>query len=64
MGDLLFAMVSLARKLKVNPEDALRVAGEKFRTRFAKAEASVREEGRTFRDLDAAELARRWDTSK
>ena len=61
MGDLLFAIVSLARRLKVNPEDALRVAGERFRSRFAKAEASLREEGRTFRDLDAAELESRWE---
>jgi tetrapyrrole methylase family protein/MazG family protein len=61
MGDLLFAIVSLARKLKVNPEDALRVSGERFRTRFARAEASLREEGRTFRDLDAAELESRWE---
>jgi tetrapyrrole methylase family protein/MazG family protein len=60
MGDLLFAMVSLARRLKVNPEDALRVAGQRFRDRFSKIEASLREEGRTFRDLDSKELARRW----
>jgi tetrapyrrole methylase family protein/MazG family protein len=64
MGDLLFAVVSLARKLKVNPEDALRVAGERFRGRFAKAETSLREEGRTFRDLDAEDLVRRWEQSK
>src|SRR6266550_3226387 len=31
MGDLLFAVVSLARSLKINPEDALRVAGQRFR---------------------------------
>ncbi len=64
MGDLLFAMVSLARQLKVNPEDALRVAGERFRTRFAKAEAALREEGRTFRELDAPEIARRWEETR
>ncbi|GAC1641254.1 MAG: hypothetical protein NVS9B11_08560 [Candidatus Dormibacteraceae bacterium] len=64
MGDLLFAVVSLARKLKVNPEDALRVAGERFRQRFATTEASLREEGRTFRELDATELARRYEQSK
>ena len=64
MGDLLFAMVSLARQLKVNPEDALRVAGERFRSRFAKAEAALREEGRTFRDLDAKEIARRWEETR
>lgn len=64
MGDLLFAMVSLARRLKVNPEDALRVAGQRFRDRFSKTEASLREEGRTFRDLDSKELARRWEESR
>jgi tetrapyrrole methylase family protein/MazG family protein len=64
MGDLLFAIVSLARKLKVNPEDALRVAGQRFRDRFATAEASLREEGKTFRDLDAEQLLLKWDESK
>jgi tetrapyrrole methylase family protein / MazG family protein len=61
MGDLLFAIVSLARRLKVNPEDALRVAGQRFRERFAKTEASLRDEGLSFRDLNQEELARRWD---
>jgi tetrapyrrole methylase family protein/MazG family protein len=64
MGDLLFAIVSLARRLKVNPEDALRVAGQRFRERFAKAEASLRAEGKTFRDLDAEQLLLRWDESR
>jgi tetrapyrrole methylase family protein/MazG family protein len=64
VGDLLFAVVSLARKLKVNPEDALRVAGERFRNRFAKTETSVREGGGTFRDLDPREIERRWDKTK
>jgi tetrapyrrole methylase family protein/MazG family protein len=63
MGDLLFAMVALARRLKVNPEDALRVAGQRFRDRFSKTEASLREEGKTFRDLDAEQLALRWEES-
>jgi len=63
MGDLLFAMVALARRLKVNPEDALRVAGQRFRDRFSKAEASLREEGKSFRDLDAEQLALRWEES-
>jgi tetrapyrrole methylase family protein/MazG family protein len=64
MGDLLFAVVSLARRLKVNPEDALRVAGQRFRARFSKAEASLREEGKTFRDLDPEQLAMRWEESR
>ncbi|MEA2629349.1 MAG: tetrapyrrole methylase family protein / MazG family protein [Chloroflexota bacterium] len=60
MGDLLFAIVSLARTLKVNPEDALRVAGQRFRQRFAATEASLRQEGVTFGDLDRDEQERRW----
>lgn len=63
MGDLLFAIVSLARRLKVNPEDALRVAGQRFRRRFADTEASLRKDGVTFGDLDREEQARRWQQS-
>ena len=61
LGDLLFAVVALARKLKLNPEDALRVAGQRFRARFAQLESSLNGEGLDFRELDADELARRWD---
>jgi tetrapyrrole methylase family protein/MazG family protein len=61
MGDLLFAIVSLSRRLKVNPEDALRVAGQRFRRRFADTEASLRKDGVTFKDVDRDELAKRWD---
>ena len=64
LGDLLFAIVSLARAMKVNPEDALRVAGQRFRSRFAATEAAVRSEGKTLADLDAVELQQRWDESK
>jgi tetrapyrrole methylase family protein / MazG family protein len=63
MGDLLFAIVSLARRLKVNPEDALRVAGQRFRDRFSRTEAALREEGKTFRDLDPEQLEMRWEKS-
>ena len=63
LGDLLFAVVALARRLKVNPEDALRVAGQRFRDRFARLESSLKRDGIDFRGLDPAELARRWDAS-
>jgi len=63
LGDLLFAVVALARKLKVNPEDALRASGRRFRDRFARLEASLQDEGLDFRGLDAQELLRRWDMS-
>jgi tetrapyrrole methylase family protein / MazG family protein len=61
MGDLLFAVVSLARRLKVNPEDALRVAGQRFRKRFAQTEAGLRKDGVTFSELDRDEQSRRWN---
>jgi tetrapyrrole methylase family protein/MazG family protein len=64
MGDLLFAVVSLARRLKINPEDALRVAGQRFRDRFAATEASLRRDGVDFRDLDHNELLKRWEKTK
>jgi tetrapyrrole methylase family protein/MazG family protein len=64
MGDLLFALVSLARSLKVNPEDALRAAGQRFRRRFAEVEAALRKDGVSFRDLDAEGIARRWDETR
>src|SRR5712692_994630 len=64
LGDLLFAVVSLSRRLKVNPEDALRVAGQRFRKRFAAMESQLVAEGKSFRDLDSAELAKRWDEAR
>ena len=60
LGDLLFAVVSLSRRMKVNPEDALRVAGQRFRKRFAAMESELSRDGKSFRELDAAELLERW----
>jgi tetrapyrrole methylase family protein / MazG family protein len=64
MGDLLFAIVSLARTMKVNPEDALRVAGQRFRKRFAATEAAVRKEGKSLSDLSEEEKLRAWEESR
>jgi tetrapyrrole methylase family protein/MazG family protein len=64
MGDLLFSIVSLARTLKVNPEDALRVAGQRFRKRFATAESSLRKQGKSFSDLSEAEMLETWEKTK
>ena len=64
MGDLLFSIVSLARAMKINPEDALRVAGQRFRTRFASAESALRQEGKSFSDLSTDEMLARWEKTK
>jgi MazG family protein len=47
MGDILFVMANLARKLKVDPEDALRRANAKFTRRFQYIETKLAEAGRT-----------------
>ncbi|MEZ5996704.1 MAG: nucleoside triphosphate pyrophosphohydrolase [Hyphomonadaceae bacterium] len=46
MGDVLFVMANLARKLKVDPEEALRRANAKFARRFNYIERRLREQGR------------------
>jgi MazG family protein len=47
MGDILFVMANLARKLKVDPEEALRRANAKFTRRFQYIERRLAEQGRT-----------------
>ena len=64
MGDLLFAMVALSRKLRVNPEDALRVAGQRFTDRFKNMESQVSENGAGFRELTPEQLEDLWSTTK
>jgi len=47
MGDILFVMANLARKLDVDPEEALRRANAKFTRRFQHIERRLAEQGRT-----------------
>ena len=64
VGDLLFAVVNLARKLRVNPEDALRVAGQRFMARYKEMDRSVASEGRSFREMSPEELEAAWSATK
>jgi ATP diphosphatase len=64
MGDLLFAMANLARKLGIEPETALRKANEKFTGRFGAMERMVAESGRTMRDMSLEELEEEWERAK
>jgi tetrapyrrole methylase family protein / MazG family protein len=64
VGDLLFAIVSMARKLKIDPEDALRTSGQRFRDRFAAMDREMRERGISYRDLSPEELAAVWQRSR
>jgi MazG family protein len=51
VGDVLFAAVNLARKLKVDPELALRAAAERFRGRVERAEGLAASRGEDWNDL-------------
>ena len=64
LGDLLFVMANLARKLGVEPEDALRAANAKFVRRFAFIEAELAKDGRTPEQSDLAEMDGLWDAAK
>jgi MazG family protein len=63
MGDILFVMANLARKLKVDPEEALRRANAKFTRRFQYIEGKLAEQGRTgAQPLD--EMEKLWVEAK
>lgn len=64
MGDLLFVVANLARKLGVEPEDALRGANAKFVRRFGFIEAELAKDGRTPDQSDLAEMDGLWDAAK
>ncbi len=64
IGDLLFAVASLARKCEIEPEIALRRALEKFRDRFCRLEETVRESGKPFRDHSLDQLEAIWQQVK
>jgi tetrapyrrole methylase family protein/MazG family protein/ATP diphosphatase len=64
LGDFLFVVANLARKLDIEPEDALRAANAKFVRRFNYIEARLAEDGRTPDQSDLAEMDALWDEAK
>ncbi|GIU45974.1 nucleoside triphosphate pyrophosphohydrolase [Shewanella sairae] len=64
MGDLLFAVVNLARHLGVEPEQALRQANHKFERRFRGVEAYAHADGRLMEQHTLDELDGYWDKVK
>jgi MazG family protein len=64
LGDLLFAVVNLARHLDVDPEKALTGANYKFERRFRAMEGEVREAGLDFRALSLETLEEHWVKAK
>jgi MazG family protein len=64
LGDLFFAAVNLARKLKVEPEVALRRATEKFTRRFHQLEGLARSRGESLEKMSLSEMDALWDEVK
>lgn len=64
VGDLLFAVVNLARWHQVDPESALREANARFRRRFTFVEAEARQGGRQLSDMTLDEMEALWQTAK
>ncbi len=64
LGDLLFTVVALARRLEIDAEVALRGANEKFRRRFVLMERLAEAQGATFEDLDRDAQVALWQAAK
>jgi MazG family protein len=64
LGDALFALTNLARKLGVEPEAALRIANEKFQRRFEGVEKAVTNSGRALKELTLEEMEALWKEEK
>jgi tetrapyrrole methylase family protein/MazG family protein len=64
IGDLLFAVVNVARLKKVDPELALGAASDKFMRRFIAMEELIAKEGLKLSDMTLEEMDRRWELVK
>ena len=64
LGDLLFSCVNVARFLKVDPEEALRAASDKFLTRFARLENAAMSRGLQLEDMTLEQMDEIWDEVK
>jgi MazG family protein len=64
IGDLLFTVANIARKVNVNPEEALQSTNRKFMSRFASMESRVRERDQNLDQLELEEMDKLWDEAK
>ena len=64
LGDVFFALVNVARFLRVNPEEALRRATNKFMARFHFVESQAASEGRKLSDYTLPQLDEWWEAAK
>src|SRR5215213_1087041 len=64
IGDLLFVVVNLARKLDVEPETALKKTNHKFRQRFKFIEQELKQRGRSLEESNLEEMDALWNEAK
>jgi len=64
VGDLLFTLANLARKLEVDPEASLAGTNRKFRQRFARIEEGLAAQGRTAAEATLEEMDALWEEAK
>lgn len=64
IGDLLFIVVNLARKLGIDPEVALEGTNLKFEQRFKEVESGVKEAGSSLEEATLEEMERHWQAAK
>ena len=64
VGDLLFTIANLARKLDVDPEAALAGTNRKFRQRFARIEEGLAAQGKTAAEATLEEMDALWAAAK
>ena len=64
VGDLLFTLANLARKLEVDPEAALAGTNRKFRHRFAAVERGLAARGKSAAEATLAEMDALWEAAK
>jgi XTP/dITP diphosphohydrolase len=63
-GDLLFALINLARKSGLNPDDALEYTNQKFITRFMFIEERAKSMGKLLTDMSLEEMDGIWNEAK
>ncbi len=64
MGDMLFAVTNLARKLGIDPESALRRTNGKFVRRFRHIELSASQSEQTLKDMPLDQMETLWQAAK
>lgn len=64
MGDVFFSLINYARFLKINPDNALSIANEKFINRFSYIENKAKEMDKTIVELSSDQMNILWDEAK